>query len=243
MDYNKIGHESLAAFVRTIQKAITNNEFEFIVTASDSGQLAAYITENIYWALNKNPPSKFIAPIYRHVNKERTILFDNTVLAAQFAEWQNTALGNILFVDDEIWRAATLNGVLDLLLSLDIKLTSCTIVAEDGGFNCPATMRGIRTTFLPSKQRLVDIYNAFSYTVPYKFQRLIKDALEDEAGLNDKQVMCTLLSLPIKEWNDGNPRFTERLIKKTTTKIPNFNEMQKEYKEWLKEVIQKYLSD
>lgn len=244
MDYNEIGHQSLAAFVRKVQQVVSDNDsFDYMVAASDSGQLAAYITEEVYLALYKDAPPKFVAPIVRHVDKERTILFDNRILASGFSSWRNKSLEKILFVDDEIWRGKTLKGMLDLLLSLNCKMESWTIVAEEyGDFQCAEIMGDLPATFVPTKQRTPDVYNAFSYTVPLQLQRPIKEVLRDEAGLNDKQVMCTLLGLPIKEWNQGRPRFTVRLIDKAKRDLPAFKEIQEQYREWLAETIQKYLS-
>jgi hypothetical protein len=247
MDLNQIGHDSLRAFVNTVRQVINNGRFDFILAASDSGQLATYITEEVYRSINNKTPRKLVAPIYRHIDKERTILFDNTILTSQFSKWQDTVLGNTLFVDDEIWRAATLNGMFDLLSSLGIKMRSCTIVAEDGGFHCPHTIHGVHTHFIPTKRRIPDIYNALSYTIPGRYRKPVKEALSSETGLgyfglNDKQVMCTLLGLPIKEWNNGMPQFTERLIQKVEKEVPQFSILQTQYKKWLGQTIQKYLA-
>lgn len=242
MDYNKIGHESLFAFVRTVQKVVTDRgPFDYIVAASDSGNLATLITEKIYSALKIVRPREFCAPIFRHIDKERTTLFDNTILKNKYDRWGNKDFGDVLFVDDEIWRANALNGMLDLLFSLDVKINSLTIVAEDGGFIWLPTMRGISTTYVATKKRIPGIYNAFSYTIPDKFLQPVKKILEGEPMLNNKQIMCTLLNKPIKERDNGIPYFSERFIQLSTNKIPNFKSIQKEYEEWLRNIISRYL--
>ncbi len=241
MNLNRIGHESLAAYVRTNQAVIEGEPFDTLVAASDSGHLAAHITTEVYDALGQKPPQQFIAPIYRHVDKERTVLFDNSILAPDFEQWRNRALGNILLVDDEIWRGATLNGLFDLLHALNATPRSCTIIAEDGGFKCPKDIRGVPTSFHPTKRRVPDIYNAFSYTIPPEFREPTAAALRDEPALNDKQLMCTLLGLPIKEWNNGRPKFTHRLINLAMDSLSSFDVTQKQYKDWLKGVVLAYL--
>lgn len=243
MDYDKIGHESLWAFVRTVEQIITDGiPFGYVVAASDSGQLAVRVTEEIFRLHNVPVPPKLIAPIYRHVDKRRTILFDNTILADQFAKWRGATLGHVLFVDDEIWAGNTLNGLLDLFTVLNCKVKSLTIVAEDGGFKCDANIRGVPTLFMSTKLRIPDIYNAFSYTIPIEFADPIKHALADVSGLNNKQVMCVLLNLPVKDRGDGEPYFSYRLVKKAGQKVPDLALLQKRYESWLKRTIQEYAS-
>lgn len=236
--FSQIGRDSLKAYVQTIQKLIEHDEqFDIIAAAGDSGQLAARITEEVYTLLGKPVPPKLVAPIYRHADEAETILFDNKVLASQFASWKNKPLTNALFVDDEIGSGNAARGILDLLLELSPSVQSLTIVAEDGSFDCPPEIRGVQTRFIPTRTRVPGVYNAISYTVPWKFQEPLKTALADEPDLNDKQVMCTLLNLPTKEFNDGQPEFNNRLIKQAQDAIPNFTELQKEYQEYFAATI------
>ncbi len=243
MSLSQSGHESLTAFVQTIQAVVLNNEpFDFIVAASDSGQITAHITGEVYKGIGRAVPAKLIMPIYRHIDKERTLLFDNTVMAPQLANWRDMPLGNVLLVDDEIWRGATLNGILDVLLRINSKPQKLTIVAEDGGFRCPEAIRGIPTTFIATKKRIPDVYNLISFTVPDELVELIKDAVQDEdTAPNHKQIMCTLLGLPIKDRLDGMPVFTKRLIQKSEERIPGFTAVQCEYQKGLGSSVRNYL--
>ena len=242
MKYDKIGHESLSAFVKTVQKVILeNNDFDHIISASDSGNLAVYIVNEIYKILNKKIPNQFIFPIFRHIDKERTIIFDNTIQKNAYLNLKNSNFGDILFVDDEIWHANTLNGVLDLLVSLSIKIKSLTIIAEDGGFKYQSSMRGIPTKYIRTKYRVPEIYNAFSYIIPSDFQNLLKEILKNEPMLNQKQIMCTLLNLPVKARVNNVPYFSTHLIDLANTNIPKFREIQIKYEKWFKNIIKSYI--
>lgn len=240
MNYNEIGHESLEAFVRTTQKAIETTPFDHLLAASDSGQLATHITTEIYDVLEMPAPPTFIAPIFRHVDKERTVLFDNTTQTTNFGKWRNRAFNRTLFVDDEIWHGNTLRGILDLVMSLNVHIESLDIIAEDGGFSTESIPHIIPITFTPPKPRIQEIYNAFSYTIPDEFHLPVFDALGD-ADLNHKQIMCTLLGLPVKSRPGGKPCFSTHLIDSAGEKLSDFDAHQASYREWLRETIEGYM--
>lgn len=236
-DLPRIGQDSLKAFVQTVKQLAKSGEpFSAITAAGDSGQLAARITEEVYRQLGKPVPPKLVAPIYRHADEAETVLFDNTIFAPQFEEWKTKPLNNILFVDDEIGSGNAVRGMLDLLLELSSSIQSLTIVAEDGGFNCPPEIHGVKAMFIPTRQRVPNVYNAISYTVPWRFQKPLKEVLANEPDLNDKQIMCTLLNLPTKEFNNGKPEFNNRLVERAS-KLPDFNVLQNEYQEYFTEQI------
>lgn len=241
MNYNQIGHESLEAFVSTTQKVVEENQFDYLMAASDSGQLAAHITYEVYDVLNLPPPPMFIAPIFRHVDKKRTIPFDNTVQASKFGEWNDRAFNRTLFVDDEIWHGNTLRGILDLVMSLNVRIESLDIVAEDGGFNHQDIPYEMPITFTPSKQRVREIYNAFSYTIPEQFFAPVYEALGDTA-LNHKQIMCTLLDLPVKSRPDGMPCFSRDLLGVAEEGLTDFKDYQMGYRNWLRRTIKGYMN-
>lgn len=243
MNMNRIGHESLEAFVQTTQTVVTETPFDYILAASDSGQLANHITNRVYDALDLPHPPALVAPIFRHVDKARTILFDNSLQAANFPEWQSADFKTTLFTDDEIWRGATLNGLLDLVLALNIRIGDLTVIAEDGGFEHGGEIRGIPLRYVPPKQRVPDIYNAFSYTIPEQFELPIRDMLPDEPSLNHKQIMCTLLGLPIKDRLHGKPFFSTRLLGKVAVGLNDFKSYQEGYSTWLDRTVQKYMND
>jgi len=241
MNYNEIGHESLEAFVQTTQKVIETTPFDHLLAASDSGQLATHITTEIYNALEMASPPAFIAPIFRHIDKERTTLFDNTIQAANFSEWRNGEFGSTLFVDDEIWHGNTLRGILGLIMSLNVRIESLDIIAEDGGFSAESIPHDIPISFTPPKPRVEEIYNAFSYTIPDEYYRPAFDALGD-ANLNHKQIMCTLLDLPVKSRPGGMPCFSAHLIDSVHEKLPDFDTYQVSYRGWLRETIEGYMN-
>ena len=243
MNMQRVGHESLEAFVRTTQEVITEEHFDSILAASDSGQLAAHITNIVYTALDLAPPPAFVAPIFRHVDKARTVIFDNSQQADSFPEWRGYDFKKSLFTDDEIWRGNTLNGMLDLVMALNVQIADLTVIAEDGGFVHDDNIRGIPLRYISPKPRVQEIYNAFSYTVPDEYYRPLKQALADEPDINHKQVMCTLLGLPVKDRLHDMPYFSLRLLGKVATNLPDFASYQQAFNGWLDQTVQQYMHD
>lgn len=242
IDFSQIGQESLQAYIHTIKNLVESSEpFDAIIAAGDSGQLVTRITKEVYEVLDKPVPPTLIAPIYRHADEAETILFDNTTLAPQFPSWNNKLLTNVLFVDDEIGSGNALRGMLDLLLELSPKVQHLTIVAEDGGFDCPPETQGVKTTFMPTQKRIPNIYNAISKNIPSEFKVTLDKVLADEPYLNNKQIMCTLLNLPTKEFKVGRPEFNERLIERAKARLPEFKVMQSQYQEYFQAQIRECL--
>jgi hypothetical protein len=239
MSYAEIGHESLKWFVRTVEDTINNIGFDTILAASDSGNLATYITSVIYNSTGREMPPIFVFPVFRHVDKERTILFDNTVSARGYADLTNSDLGDVLFVDDEIWRGATLRGSLDIIGALHASMGTMTVVAEDGGFNPRAVedAYNIKIRYISPRHRVNELYNAFSYIVPDKYVEALKSTLPGGKDINHKQVMCTLLGLPIKEQQDGIPCFSHHLLNEAALKIEDFKALQDGFAEWFNSQI------
>lgn len=239
----RIGHESLEAFVKTTQNVITETLFDSVIAASDSGHLAAYITNIVYKSLGFPPPQTFIAPIFRHVDEARTIIFDNSQQAANFSEWKDYDLKKVLFTDDEILHGNTLNGLLDLLMELNIQISDLTIIAEDGGFSHGDYIRNIPLRYIPPKQRVKKVYNAFSYVVPNEYYWPVREALSDEPSINYKQVMCTLLGLPVKDRLNSAAFFSPRLLRKVAISLPDFELRQQAFSVWLSQEVQYYMHD
>ena len=242
IDFSQIGQESLQAYIHTVKNLIENSEpFDAIVAAGDSGQLTARITEEVYKAVRKTTPSRLVTPIYRHADEAETILFDNKVLAPRFESWKSKPLVNVLFVDDEVGSGNVVRGMLDLLLELAPDIQHLTIVAEDGGFDCPPEIRGVKTTFMPTQKRIPNIYNAISQNIPSELKVPLDKVLSDEPYLNNKQTMCTLLNLPTKEFKAGRPEFNERLIERAKARLPEFKVMQSQYQEHFQAQIRECL--
>lgn len=242
MSLHTIGHESLEAFVKTTQEVVAAEHFDTMLAASDSGHLASHLTKIVYQALDIAPPPAFIAPIFRHVDAARTIIFNNSVLAADFPQWRSHSFERALFTDDEIWRGNTLHGLLDLIMGLNATIDDLTVIAEDGGFAHGTHIRGIPLRYVSPKQRVTEIYNAFSYAVPDEYYQPVKAALSDESDINHKQVMCTLLGLPVKDRVDGKPCFSPRLLGKMALRVPDFVSYQQSFDSWLHSTVQEYMN-
>lgn len=241
MDLGKLGEDSLLQFIKTFKRLLVNDKrrFDLVVGAGDSGQLMVYITRLVYEMLKINMPQTIVAPIYRHADEAETILFDNSQLAADYSDISVSNVQNILFVDDEIGSGNATKGMLDLLIKLikkSGKVLTYTIIAEDGGFDLKSIqIQNVKIEFISPKTRAENVFNAISYIIPAEYEQPIKNALQYEIkDLNSKQVMNILLNLPIKEFNNGKPRFTFQMHEMAKKLISNLPKLQEGYRSHLK---------
>jgi len=236
MDLGKIGEESLLSFTLAIKKVIQKHPFDLLAGAGESGQIAVYIAGEVYRQLGLIKPQTLVAPIYRHANEEETILFDNRTLHKRYK--LNFKFSKVLFIDDEIGSGLAAFGMLDLLIAINPEVSHFTILAEDGGFDCPKKYNGVRCEFFPSKKRISKIYNAISYNIPAHFLNPVNNLFIGLPDYNNKQAMCTLLDLPVKKFNSGNPEFTNTLLEMARKEIPDFVVLQQKYQKYLNRLIE-----
>lgn len=243
MELNKIGEESLEKFVKVLCKLLTRDKrkFDLITSAGDSGQIMIFITKKVYELLDITIPPSIIFPIYRYKDYPKKILFDNSSVLNDYSNIGiPNNIKNILFVDDEIDQGNSAWATINLIRALKkIDNFTYTIIAEDGKFNKGNfDNQNFNIEYISPKKRADGVYNAISYTIPKEFEDPIQKALTKEKILwKDKQIMCILLNLPIKELNNGKPEFNFRLFEIIKILVPNFNELQNNYQKYLTDKI------
>lgn len=249
MDLNKIGEESLKKFVKTLCKLLIKDKkkFDLIVSAGDSGQIMIFITKKVYEYLKIPFPTNIIFPIYRYKDYPKKKLFDNFVILNDYLKVKiPNNIKNILFVDDEIDKGNSAIATINLIKALkNINDFVYTIIAENGGFNKDVFKeQNLNIEYISPKKRADKVYNAISYTIPKQFEDPIQKALTKEnISWKDKQIMCILLNLPIKELNNGKPEFNFRLLKITEKLVPGFSGLQISYQKHLSEKIYSLIKD
>lgn len=239
-DYDTLAYNSLALFVKELHRAIQKVSYDLILAGGDSGNIMAWITNVVYETLRISPPLTITLPIYRHADYAETILFDNRVLSPQISLNENT-LSNILIVDDEVGVGNTVKGLLDTLGGATSEKPSVTFIAEDDGFDAFKVL-GWNINFRPPQPKVEGVYNAVSYIIPKEYELPVRRILEPIVqDTNDKHIMATLLNLPIKEYNDGQPEFTFKYRDKCLEQIDNFESLQKDFQDFIRTEISKAL--
>lgn len=236
-DYYKLSHNSFTLFVQMVRQAATNNKYDLILAGGDSGSIMTWITNAVYENLNISPPPRIVLPVYRHADYAETILFDNKTLKLKLV-LPKVKLENILLVDDEAGTGNTARGLLETLGAVTNDRPKVTFIAEDDGFDA-SKITGWKLDFKPPQLKVKDVYNAVSYIVPYdEFQLPVKAVLNPIVkDLNDKHVMATLLNLPIKEYNDGQPEFTFQFRDECLSQIEAFPNMQQRFQDFIRNEI------
>lgn len=243
------GLDNLDGFLKTLINLLVKQKivFDLIIGPGDSGITMVKISEIVYNETKLQLPPKLLIPYFRYQKKDITkgIRFSgNDVLVSAIKdELLNIgALNNILFVDDEIGNGSTVKGIIRLVAQARPDLfknkPTLYILAEDHGFDPKAVTDRIFTKFIPFATKIEGVHNAISYIVPKKLEKPI-DELYPDTVYNDKARMNALLDLPIKVLKNGKPIWSYEFIEKLDKKIPNFKQMQREFKNYLVALVRK----
>lgn len=252
IDYGALGKQRFDNFCRTVDQLISdkNSPIDLLVAGGNSGAALVAFTELIYAAKGLPLPPKLSVPIYRYLPGHR----DDSAYrlgTSSLQEMVNEQISpihtvhNVLFADDEIYHGFTALGALDLInhalaQSNRPKVVQYVIVAEDQGFEVPNDYPEVR--FVPYDYELEGFNNVIFFFTPSEFEDPIAEVLGDDSVFPFHCRTNVLLGVPVKEFNDGQPRFTDKYTKIAQEKVPNFNELQERYITYLKGEIKRCLS-
>lgn len=252
IDYGALGKQRFDNFCHTIGRLISekDNTIDLLVAGGNSGAVLMAFTELIYEAKRLSIPPKLSVPLYHYLPGHRddpAYRLDTSSLQEMVNKQISSipAVHNALFVDDEIYRGFTALGTLGLINKALVqcnrpKLSKYIIVAEGQGFKVPKDYPEVR--FVPYDQELEGYSNAIFFFTPSEFEDPIAMALGEDTVFPFHCSTNVLLGVPVKEFNDGQPRFTDKFIKVVQERIPDFSEMQKRYKTFLTGEIKRCLS-
>jgi hypothetical protein len=244
LSLGEIGYESLEAYVKELQSLLgeDKNQYDLLVGGGDSGQIVVKLAKLVYEHLGLECPPALLLPTFRHSDYEETIPLDNSQLPTPEG-FDGSVIQNVLFLDDEVGSGSTAKGTLQWLRLHAPHLNKYTIVAEDGGFVWDEEVPDVTVEFVSTKKQRENVFNAISYIIPSDFEKPVQEALADTPDLNDKQVMCVLLGLPTKEFNDSRPHFTNALYEIAKAKLPNLGSLQAGYQDYFAKQVSSILED
>lgn len=241
---------------------VKNQKFDLIIGAGDSGIWLAKIVEMFYQKLGLKLPIILTLPIVRYkftyikYDGQPLDLFNNSVLIPEAKRQLKKLekLENILYVDDEIANGTTSREAIKIVLKTIRKdkiarNINLIIVAEDQDFNPNNFLDGITVTIYPFAKEVPGIHGVINYIVSPEIEKEIKTHFnEQEAG--SKVRINMLLDLPSKDKELKEKMFIPKPIfiydsnKKAKQEIPNFSQLQTEFKEnlnkWIDEAITEY---
>lgn len=252
MKLEEKGLENFKGFVKTLTDLLVNKkiQFDLLIGTGDSGIAMVRIAKLIYAKIGIKPPGTLLIPYFRFT-KTNVLKGDrfekNYVLIPQIQdELQGLSKsGNILFVDDEIGRARTIKGVLELLKEakpeLIVPKSSLYILAEDHGFNPTSLESTLEVNFVPFGKVTKGINNAISYIIPYEIEKQIIDVFPDE-DYGSKARMNSLFGLPIKVLERGHPRWSYEFLEKLNNRFPDFKILQEDFENYILSLITKIMT-
>ena len=141
-----------------------------------------------------------------------------------------------LFVDDEIGKGITALSLFRLLNDALQKqgkerIQTYCIIAENQGFLPPPQEPAI--IFMPFDQEIEGYNNVIFYATPPSLEEPIIRVLGDDGSFAFHKRCNLLLGLPIKDYNNGKPVFTDRYLHTIQQHIVRFPDIQKEYRKFL----------
>ena len=248
IDYDRLGNERFAGFCRTIKQLVVTEgvDIDLIIAAGNTGQSMARFTALVYETLGKPVPPKLEAPFFRYYpghQENPSWAFSGAVLLPEIVDQLRKLkdpVRTVLFVDDEIGSGTTAIGMLGLLHSATNELVMPKVehyyvVAEDQGFRPPKAFPEI--VFRPFSHETEGLNNVIFFANPYDLEQPIVEAFGDDPPFNFHLRTNILLGVPIKDFNNGQPIFTDKFQKMAQAKIPNLAELQSRYELFLRECI------
>lgn len=248
----ELGQQRFCKFCHTIKKLIAEDSvhFDLLIAAGNSGQSLARFTELIYQELKQGAPPKLQIPFFRYLpgyHDDPNKIFDSKIFLPEVISQINNTKGqikNVLFIDDEIGLGITAMGIYNLL-NQALKQTNkpnienYCIVAEDQGFKVPKEHPEIK--FIPYDFEIDGFNNAIFLINPLEFEKPSIDVFGDDNKFAFHQRTNILLGLPLKDFNGGNPIFTDRFLRIAKERIPNFTKLQEKYLAFIKQAIKDYI--
>lgn len=251
MDINlgEEGRTRLVNFCIQIKEIINNDEINHLVSGGNSGISLHEITLMIFDLLEKPRPKILNVPFYRYYPNHRddeNFKFDYSYYAEEVDEYIRNVKrgGKFLFVDDEISQGNTALGIYKLIEN-SLKQNNLSpiekyyIVAEDQGFRIPNDLRNI--VFKPFAKE-IDGYNNLIFTfIPSEFENPIVDYFGDDDKIAFHLRTNILLNIPVKDFNNGRPVFSDKFLIEGRKNIANFEDLQNGFREYLESEIKKVI--
>ncbi len=243
------GRDSLDGFVRTLVDLLIQKRcvFDLVIGPGVSGIAMVKIAEMVYQEINLQFPPKLLIPYYRYTKKDvaRGPRFTNNDSLIPMINNNLTnikLLKNVLFVDDEIGKGTTIRGILQLLTrarpDLFVKMPTFYILAENHGFITDVVETPVTIKFMAFSQKTKGVNNAISHIIPEQLGLLI-DELDTTKTYKNKSRMNALFGLPITKLRNGKPVWSNELIDKFNKELTDFNKIQKEFVNYVRDLLRK----
>lgn len=213
--------------------------FDLVLAPYNSGAVIVQIASTVC-ARHNVPffePTLFV-PIftpYRYAadgkwDRPETMPYDNSLIVPGLKAKCGTLPPpkNVLFIDDEIGNGTAFSAVMAMVrtaLGVEDDI-SCTIVAEENGFRTDYSLPGVRAKLVPFARRpSPDVNGILFHLVP----EAIVAAFEKVGVFDRKQILCTLMGLPVKVLEGCAPTITYDLYHKARSGVPHFERLQSRF--------------
>lgn len=252
IDMGAMGKRRFCRFCHVIKKLLIKRKlhFELIIAVGNSGISMGRFTELIYNYYHLEVPPRLNIPFYRFIpgfEENTDKLFDSRYYLDEIISKLKRidTIENVLFVDDEIGKGITAIGLFKLINEALERLNkprikSYYIVAEDQGFKPPQCSPEIK--FAPYDFEVEGHFNAIFYTTPLEYEKPIVAVLGDDNKFAFHKRTNLLFGLPVKDFNFGEPIYTDKFLKLVERKKPDFKNLQKKYQKYIVQLVETCLN-
>lgn len=211
------------------------NNFDLIIGTGDSGSFMAKVTKLFYDEIRKSPPKIVFIPLQRFAvfGSGDGEHFDNSVLIPDLKKQLRDLkkLENVLFVDDEIWRAWTAKESIDLVLKAVPKnkisnRVLYTIVAEHHGFEWHYDVSPVAIRYYSFSKKIRGVNGSVFEIVS---DRTIEVFKKYKSDLSKRHLANIFLNGINKISKNGKPQFSDNLLHDLELNFKRFNALKKNF--------------
>lgn len=211
------------------------NDFDLIIGTGDSGSFMAKVAKLFYNEIRKNPPKIVFIPLQRFAvfGSGDGEYFNNSVLVPDLKKQLGDLkkLENVLFADDEIWRAWTAKESMNLVLKAVPKNKTAnrvlyTIVAEHHGFEWHYDVSPVAIRYYSFSKKIRGVNGSVFEIVSDKTIDFFRKYKND---LNKRRLANVFLNGINKISKDNKPQFSDNLSCELELRMKRFNILKKNF--------------
>ncbi len=241
--------EVFAGFVRVLTRCLSEQTFDLILAAGDSGSAMAGFAQLVYEEVGLSVPPVVLLPVFQRKDSSETEFRAQEHVLIELARQQLHGVRpqNVLVLDDEIRDGNAVGIALAAVRAATGAIDQhVVLLAEDQGFTAEKLqISGVVLNFRPFSVEHDGISNAIFWFIPFKYQDPVKLALRSVVsgeGDRDKWPMLLLLNAPVKLRVNGKPEFSHEIHQKVLALEPNLPKLQRDFQELVRRSIRQAMA-
>lgn len=235
----------LAAACLCRQLVTSNEQYDLLLGAGNSGLFMTKIAEFTYDILDIKKPPILNIPLYRFQPDGKTVRDNQDLLdEVKKAIPHDLPVSNVLFIDDEIMKGITAKLFLEFITKVLPSITSldATIIAENHFFEWHYKIPKVAVRFFSYAPLIQGLNGNIGYFVPDSLYHSLSAHFPGPFSYN--HAMAIMVGGALKRLApDGKPYFDHTVAVQLREKIEGFDTIQKKLYEDLRETVNQGVTD